>query len=89
MKKYVFRLYVAGKSANSLLAVTNLKQFCNDLPAGSFEIEVLDVLAKPKLALSAGILVTPTLELASPGQPQRIIGTLKDAGMLRAILTSL
>jgi circadian clock protein KaiB len=88
MKKYLFRLYVAGKSANSLLAVTNLEQFCSDLPAGSFEIEVLDVLAKPKLALSAGILVTPTLELASPGQPQRIIGTLKDAGMLRAILTT-
>jgi len=86
MTKHHFRLYVAGTSANSLLAIANLRQFCSGFPEGSFEIDLIDVLASPKQALSAGIVVTPTLELASAGQPLRIVGTLKDANLLTVML---
>ncbi len=45
----------------------------------AWEVEVIDVLAKPELAEQAGILATPTLCYEHSGRPRRIIGDLSDA----------
>ncbi|RYF28822.1 MAG: hypothetical protein EOO23_07285 [Comamonadaceae bacterium] len=86
MKPYQFKLYVAGESANSVLALQNLRDFCSSLGTESYEIEVVDVLAQPKLGLRAEILVTPTLELAGAGPRRRLVGTLRNTGELRALV---
>lgn len=90
MTRQLLRLYVAGSSANSLLALRNLEQFCASLPDGSFELEVVDILLHPQAALAARLLVTPTLEVVRRGQaaPQRLVGTLQDTRQLQALLTA-
>lgn len=73
---FKFRLYVAGNTPNSSLAVANLDALCRAHLADRFGIEIVDVFLEPKRALADGILMTPTLLKLSPGPSQRIIGTL-------------
>lgn len=90
MNKVQLKLYVAGRSPNSMAAIRNLEHFCGELPPGSFDMEVLDVLAQPAVALHAAVMVTPTLEVVpARGSPRRIVGTLKDTAQLQMLLSAL
>jgi circadian clock protein KaiB len=83
------RLYVAGQSPNSVLALSNLEQFCKSLPPGSFELRIVDVWAQPSMALQAALVVTPTLELLTPsGDKRRLLGTLNDPVKLQNLVAS-
>ena len=73
---YKFRLYIAGEAQNSLQAVANLAALCREYLPESHEIELVDVLKEPKLALANGILMTPTLVRLAPAPAVRIVGTL-------------
>lgn len=48
------------------------------ISADAWNIEIIDVLAKPELAEQAGILATPTLSYENAGRPRRIVGDLSD-----------
>lgn len=75
----VLCLYIAGTSPNSALARHNLRLLCEGYLAESPpEVQVVDVLHQPELALQEGILVTPTLLRLSPGPKARVIGNLSD-----------
>lgn len=74
--KYKFRLYVAGDAPNSAQAKANLTALCEAHLPGRYEIEVVDVLKAPKLALKDNVLMTPTLLKLSPAPVGRIVGTL-------------
>lgn len=71
-------LYIANGAPNSLQAVANLAAICKDLPARSFELEIVDVLSDPQRALADGVLVTPSLNKLSPSPTARIVGNLND-----------
>lgn len=71
-----FRLYVAGSAPNSAQAMVNLRALCRTYLPGRHEIEIIDVLRSPKLALAHGIYMTPTLVRISPGPALQIVGTL-------------
>jgi circadian clock protein KaiB len=73
---YKFRLYVAGEAQNSVQATSNLLVLCRTHLAERHEIEMIDVLREPRLALANGILMTPTLVKLAPGPAVRIVGTL-------------
>jgi circadian clock protein KaiB len=75
---YQLRLYVAGQTAKSLAAVTNLKRVCEDHLAGRYEISVIDLLQNPQLAASDQILAIPTLVRRLPEPLKRIIGDLSN-----------
>ena len=71
----VLSLYVAGRSPNSLRAISNLAAIARDyLPA--HQLEIVDVLATPERALADGILVTPTLIRRTPLPRLKLIGDL-------------
>ena len=72
------RLYVAGNAPNSLRAIANARAICGDQGAGSFELEIVNVLQYPKRALADGIIVTPTLIKLSPSPIRRMVGDLSD-----------
>jgi circadian clock protein KaiB len=74
--RFKFRLYTADDSQNSVQALANLKALCATYLADRHEIEVVDVFADPKRALTDKIRMTPTLLKISPLPTQRIIGTL-------------
>jgi circadian clock protein KaiB len=74
--QFRFRLYVAGDSPNSTLAICNLNAICEKHLAGRHEIEIVDVLLHPKRALDEGIVLTPTLIRVSPTPLRKIFGNL-------------
>lgn len=83
---YRLRLYVAGDTPNSALAVANLKAICLAHLPGRHEIEIVDLLLQPKLALANRIIITPTLVKMDPPPMRSIVGTLTDtATVLQAL----
>ena len=85
-RRALLRLYVAGASPNSALALANLEALLAGPLAGRCELEVIAVFASPERALLDRVLVTPTLVKRAPGAPCRILGTLRDPGqVLRAL----
>ena len=81
-----FRLYIAGKAPNSLLAIANLTQICETHLPDRHEIEIVDVLQEQKRALKESILFTPTLVTDSPYPGHRIVGTLSNTEPILQIL---
>ena len=70
------RLYVAGQSARSLAAITNLRRICDSHMPGRFTIEVIDLVRNPELARDDQIVAIPTLVRKLPEPVRRIIGDL-------------
>jgi circadian clock protein KaiB len=74
--KWRLRLYVAGQSAKSIAAFTNLKRICETHLKGLYEIEVIDLLVDPQLAKGDQIIAVPTLVRQLPAPVKKIIGDL-------------
>jgi circadian clock protein KaiB len=77
--EYQLRLYVAGQSARSIAAVSNLKRICDVHLGGRYAIEVVDLLEQPHLAKADDILAIPTLVRRLPPPIRKIIGDLSNA----------
>ena len=73
------RLYVAGQSPKSVRAFGNLKRLCEEHLAGRYEIEIIDLVEHPSLALSDDILAIPTVVRRLPAPLRRVIGDLSDS----------
>jgi circadian clock protein KaiB len=77
--EWELRLYVAGQSKKSLVALQNLRRICDQHLAGKYEIEVIDLLKNPQLAAGDQILAIPTLVRKLPEPMKKIIGDLSNA----------
>lgn len=77
--KWHMRLYVAGDSPRSRLALSNLQRLCEDRLKDDYEIEVIDLTQAPHLAKADQILAVPTLVRSIPEPMKRIIGDLSNA----------
>ena len=77
-KAYELRLYVAGKTTKSVVALDNLKKLCEEHLAGKYSIEVIDLLEKPQLAEGDQIFAIPTLVKKVPEPVRKIIGDLSN-----------
>jgi circadian clock protein KaiB len=75
---YQLRLYVAGQTPKSVLALRNLKQICEEHLHGRYEIEMIDLLQNPQLARGDQILAVPTLVRRLPEPIKKIIGDLSN-----------
>ena len=75
---YELRLYVAGQTPKSVLALANLKQICEEHLQGRYEIEVIDLMENPQLAQGDQILALPTLVRRLPEPIKKIIGDLSN-----------
>src|SRR5690242_19458156 len=79
---FYLRLYVAGQTSRSLAAMSNLQRVCETHLAGRYEIEVIDLVQNPRLAVGDQILAVPTLVRRLPPPLKRIIGDLSDTERL-------
>ena len=80
------RLYVAGKSPNSVRALANLRAICEgSLEDGCWELEVVDVFDNPMRAVEDRVFVTPTLLKLTPPVLQ-IVGDLSETDTVRDAL---
>ena len=74
--KWRLRLYVAGETSRSVIALANLKNICEAHLKGSYSIEVIDLLEHPHLAKRDQIFAIPTLIRKLPTPMKKIIGDL-------------
>ena len=72
------RLYVAGQTPKSLLALANVKRICDEHLAGDDSIELIDLAKRPELAQRDQIIAIPTLIRHMPAPTRKIIGDLSN-----------
>lgn len=75
---YILRLYVTGKTPNSLRAIANLKELCDKYLPGRYDLQVIDIYQQPGLAEEDQIVATPTLVKELPPPLRKLIGDLSD-----------
>lgn len=73
---YRLRLFVAGNTARSRLAIENLRLFCALHLKGRFDLEVIDIYQQPELAERNQVVAAPTLLRIEPLPMRRIVGDL-------------
>lgn len=77
-KKWNLRLYVAGQTPKSIIALANLKRICEEHMEGRYTIEIIDLMDNPQLARRDQIVAIPTLVRELPSPLKRIIGDLSN-----------
>ncbi len=77
-KQWQLRLYVAGQTARSVAALSNLRRICEEHLQGAYDIEIVDVVKHPELARGDQILALPTLVRKLPPPIKKIIGDLSN-----------
>jgi circadian clock protein KaiB len=86
-QRYRLRLYVAGSTPRSMLAVTNIRRICELHLAGQYDLEVVDIYQHPEVAADAQIIAAPTLIKLSPEPCRRAIGDLSNAAKVLSTLS--
>jgi circadian clock protein KaiB len=76
--QWELRLYVAGQTPKSLAAMNNLRRVLDEHVPGEYRIEIVDLLANPRLAKEDQIVAIPTLVRKLPNPVRKIIGDLSD-----------
>ena len=77
-ERWELRLYVAGQTPKSVLALQNITKYCKEHLAGRYSIEVIDLLKNPQLAEGDQIFAIPTLVRKFPEPLRKIIGDLSN-----------
>jgi circadian clock protein KaiB len=72
------RLFVIGASPNSIRAITNLKNICEQHLKANYELEIIDVYQQPLIAEAEQILALPLLVKKSPGTERKLIGDMSN-----------
>jgi circadian clock protein KaiB len=80
--EYRLRLYIAGASSRSRLAIERARELCDGELSGRCTLEVIDIYQDPLRARDDQIFATPTLVRESPPPLRRLIGTLASSARL-------
>lgn len=75
---YRLRLFIAGMTPRSLVAIANVHRICDDRLAGRLDLEIVDIYQQPHLAEENQVVAAPTLLKLAPDPIRRIIGDLSD-----------
>ena len=75
---YIFRLYVTGASPNSLRAIANTRELCEEHFSENYELEIIDVHQQPSVARKENIIALPLLIKKHPLPEKRLIGDMSD-----------
>ncbi|MEQ9027336.1 MAG: circadian clock KaiB family protein [Aggregatilineales bacterium] len=76
--QYILKLYVAGHTSKSILAIASIRSICEAYVKENYELQVIDIYQQPKLAEAERIIVTPTLVKQLPLPPRKIVGDLSN-----------
>jgi circadian clock protein KaiB len=78
LPRYVLKLYVAGVTAKSSVAIRAITALCQERLAGRYELEIVDLYQRPSLARGEQIIAAPTLIRKLPLPLRRLIGDMSD-----------
>ena len=82
------RLYVAGQTPKSIMALTNIKKICDSHLQEDYELEVIDLLLDPKRSEEDHILAIPTLVRKHPVPTRKVVGDLSNVHNVLAQIRS-
>ncbi|TDQ29306.1 circadian clock KaiB family protein [Zeaxanthinibacter enoshimensis] len=77
-KKWELRLYIAGQTPKSVVALENITKYCKKHLIDNYNIEIIDLLENPQLAEGDQIFAIPTLVRRVPEPLRKIIGDLSN-----------
>jgi len=83
---YAMTLFVTGASRLSMLAVSRVREFCEEELNGNYDLEVVDLYRTPERAKEAQVIASPTLLRDTPLPIRRVIGDMSNRGRLRAAI---
>ncbi len=76
--RYALRLYIAGVSPKSSMAIGNVRRICEEHLAGRYDLEVIDLYQHPVLSKGEQIIAVPTLIKRLPLPLRKFIGDMSD-----------
>jgi circadian clock protein KaiB len=76
--EYMLRLFITGATPNSIRAVTNLKQICEEHLKGRYSLEIIDVYQQGAMAEQEQLIALPLLIRKEPLPEKRMIGDLSN-----------
>jgi circadian clock protein KaiB len=77
-ERYVLRLYIAGLTPRSTMAIQNIRKICEEHLEGRYDLQVVDIYQQPVLAEGEQIIAAPTLVKKLPLPLRRFIGDMSD-----------
>jgi len=83
-QQFVLRLYVTGMTPRSTRAISAVRKLCDELLAGRYDLQVIDVYQQPALIRDEQIFATPTLVKKGPEPERRMIGDMSNRERLMA-----
>ncbi|RZK92667.1 MAG: circadian clock protein KaiB [Hymenobacter sp.] len=83
---YVLHLFITGATPNSMRAVHNIKEICEEHLAGRYELLIIDIYQQPQLAREEQLVAAPTLIRQRPLPRRQLVGDLSNRA---AVLLSL
>jgi circadian clock protein KaiB len=78
--RYNMKLYISGASPNSVRAIANLKNICENYLSVGYDLEIIDVYQQPSKATSEQVIGLPMLIKYFPLPIKRLFGDLSDTG---------
>jgi circadian clock protein KaiB len=85
-RTYRFRLYILGGQVGSARAEPDLRHALDAAVPGEYELEVIDLRARPDLAQADRVIAAPTVIRLAPEPSRRVIGSLADPRSVAAAL---
>jgi len=75
---YVLQLFITGANPNSVRAVANIKQICEQYLKGTYSLEIIDVYQQQAIAEKEQLIALPLLIRKQPLPERRLIGDMSD-----------
>src|SRR3954469_12354580 len=76
--EYELRLFITGATPNSIRAVTNIKEICEEHLKDRYTLEVIDVYQQESIAAEEQLIALPLLIKKKPLPERRLIGDMSD-----------
>jgi len=74
----ILQLYITGMSENSVRAIQNITQLCDQHPETGFDLQIIDIYKNPAAAEEHQIVYSPSLVRQFPLPKKILIGDLSD-----------
>lgn len=80
--QYLLRLFVAGLTPRSDIAIRCVKEICEQYLKGRYELEIVDIYQQPQALRDEQVVVVPTLVKKLPLPLRRLIGDMTNTEKL-------
>jgi circadian clock protein KaiB len=78
MEQYIFKLFIVKDNPKSQSLVERVQRLLKDVLGENYQVDIIDILENPELAMRDKVIASPTLIKVSPLPQKRLIGHFND-----------